>query len=653
MPHSTESTTTTIHRRDYLRNTATGTKKNQMEKFPEIDTSFVGQPEDTILSANRFDKTPQTATLPLEAWHRKAERAPLPSTWRGQIQPNDLRGNGYAPPIRKHGRQKSLSDAFNTIRTRKGSISANAHEIADALKVPVSQTLIVWESLYYTCEIIALQIRLFLYLLWMTLLALWTSLQSLWMSLMLSSRRYLHSLGRAPIGRFFHSLRTYINRFPIQALCIVWYGFSAASNNTSKKVLNSFGYTATLTWIQFVFVCSGCLFVSLSSKHSHFLRSIPELRNGIRRPTKQIFWTTLPMALFQIIGHLLSSSATKQISVSLVHTIKGLSPLISVLVLRFWKDIRYPLTTYISLIPLTIGVMLACSGKGLRGDFPGIFCAFAASIVFVIQNIWSKKLFNAATVAESGRGEKIKSLDKLNLLFYSTLQAAGITSLYWFYAEGHDLIWDFLTTGKLPIKAGKGELEPMSMSWLVWWFLLNGITHFGQNVIAFILLAKTSPVTYSVASLIKRVFVILASVVIWRAEITGLQGFGILLTCFGLYLYDRCKEDKIDKRAALAGIKEEPLLPTENSAPILNDKGNPMYGLGIVPANGYALSGGIANPYINGRVNGTRERSNSGSGRKRADSLRSGGERRNSHVAWLAPGTKAEETWKSGDVKAA
>jgi len=43
----------------------------------------------------------------------------------------------------RHGRQKSLSEAINIIRTRKGSMSQNAHEIADALKAPVSPMLVV------------------------------------------------------------------------------------------------------------------------------------------------------------------------------------------------------------------------------------------------------------------------------------------------------------------------------------------------------------------------------------------------------------------------------------------------------------------------------------------------------------------------------
>ena len=52
--------------------------------------------------------------------------------------------NGSAQaPASRHGRQKSLSEAFRTIRTRRASVSANAHEIADALRAPISPSIIV------------------------------------------------------------------------------------------------------------------------------------------------------------------------------------------------------------------------------------------------------------------------------------------------------------------------------------------------------------------------------------------------------------------------------------------------------------------------------------------------------------------------------
>ena len=42
-----------------------------------------------------------------------------------------------------HSRQRSISNAIN--RMRSGSMSQNAHEIAEALRAPVSYKLIVWD----------------------------------------------------------------------------------------------------------------------------------------------------------------------------------------------------------------------------------------------------------------------------------------------------------------------------------------------------------------------------------------------------------------------------------------------------------------------------------------------------------------------------
>lgn len=57
-------------------------------------------------------------------------------------------GSSTPLPSRGHGRQKSISEAFRTIRDRRGSVGQNAHEIADALRAPVSAKLIVCFTTY-------------------------------------------------------------------------------------------------------------------------------------------------------------------------------------------------------------------------------------------------------------------------------------------------------------------------------------------------------------------------------------------------------------------------------------------------------------------------------------------------------------------------
>jgi solute carrier family 35, member E1 len=108
-----------------------------MEKFPDhVDT----------LSANDHQNRPTSPAVQSYANGRDSSR----DRWLPRRDSRSVRFPASGPPIpaiapngRGHSRQKSLSDAFRTIRSRKGSVSQNAHEIADALKAPVSPMLVV------------------------------------------------------------------------------------------------------------------------------------------------------------------------------------------------------------------------------------------------------------------------------------------------------------------------------------------------------------------------------------------------------------------------------------------------------------------------------------------------------------------------------
>lgn len=97
------------------------------------------------------------------------------------------------------------------------------------------------------------------------------------------------------------------------ALCLLWYTCSALSSNTGKVILNNFRFPVTLTIVQFFFVAGLC-----------FLVSRPELgwTTRLRSPTQAIVRGTLPMAAFQVGGHIFSSLAISRVPVSTVHTIK-------------------------------------------------------------------------------------------------------------------------------------------------------------------------------------------------------------------------------------------------------------------------------------------------------------------------------------------
>lgn len=323
-----------------------------------------------------------------------------------------------------------------------------------------------------------------------------------------------------------------------------------------------------------------------------------------------------------------------------MHTIKGLSPLFTVLAYRFIFDIRYPKATYLSLIPLTTGVMLACSGKhGFNGHFLGILYALLATIIFVTQNIFSKRLFNEAARAEAeGFNATSRKLDKLNLLCYSSGLAFLITGPIWFWSEGINIIGDFLWDGSVDLAQSPNAFDHGRLTLE---FVFNGTFHFGQNILAFVLLSMVSPVTYSVASLLKRVFVIFIAIIWFRSPTTNLQAVGIGLTFFGLYLYDRSSEkNKADQRARTMTETRggQSLLPLNTKNNFVPGQVAPVFE-SPVPMNGqaqhYQPTNGV--PYMNG------------DGHKKSDDFGRGRPRGNSNAPWLPPGTKQEDTWRTGD----
>lgn len=402
---------------------------------------------------------------------------------------------------------------------------------------------------------------------------------------------------------------------------------SALTNTSSKQILNAFPQPVTLTIAQFASVSLWCLVLTwTASVFPALRRAIPALKNGLRAPSWEVLSTALPLSVFQLLGHLLSSYATSKIPVSLVHTIKGLSPLFTVFAYRFFLKTKYARATYLSLIPLTAGVMLACS-TDFSTNFWGISASFVAAIVFVTQNIFSKKLFTASDrAAADGSVQRGKKLDKLNLLCYCSAGAFMFTAPVWLYTEGFSILQDYWKDGTVTLNMRKSALDHGP---LVGEFVLNGLFHFAQNIMAFILLSMMSPVSYSVASLIKRVWVIVIAVLWFKSSTTRIQLVGIALTCFGLYLYDRTSsEDPAERRTKTDHFRHrQALLPVTELA----EKKQP---------NGHTVQ----------HVAGMNEKFSFPSAQfKRDDDASKARDSSPGNQQWLPPGTKQESTWEPGD----
>lgn len=151
-------------------------------------------------------------------------------------------------------------------------------------------------------------------------------------------------------------------------------------------------------------------------------------------------------------------------------------------------------------------------------------------------------------------------LDKLNLLFYSSGMAFLLMIPMWLYYD----LPAFLTPTTLIAHPSRGHTVPHSVAY---YFFMNGTVHFAQNIIAFIILSSTSPVTYSIASLIKRVAVICIAIVWFNQSVHPVQGFGIAMAFLGLWMYNSAKGDveKGENKMRRVEAARDLILPSTNA----------------------------------------------------------------------------------------
>lgn len=210
--------------------------------------------------------------------------------------------------------------------------------------------------------------------------------------------------------------------------------------------------------------------------------------------------------------------------------------------------------------------MLACSFDISASNVFGLVCAFGSTLVFVSSNIYFKKIVPSTTGASTASAHAPGSsastssrLDKINLLFYSSSLAFAF------------MLPLFLYSDLLPIlaeSASRSISAPPRVKHVAYYLFLNGTSHFAQNILAFTILSSTSPVTYSIASLVKRIVVILMAIVWFHQTVHPVQAVGIALTFAGLYMYQNAKGEmeKVEKKVRkIESIREGSFLPSSRA----------------------------------------------------------------------------------------
>lgn len=366
------------------------------------------------------------------------------------------------------------------------------------------------------------------------------------------------------------SVQDYLPEVDIKviAICLIWYVTSSISSNVSKAILREFTHPVALTELQFMVSALLCVsFIATvnslripSVSHSPIAKAFDSFPEGILptylngnfkesilgkflRPSRLIFLATFPMGIFQFVGHITSHKATSLIPVSLVHSIKALSPIVTVTYYRIFEGKKYSAMTYLTLVPLILGVIITCwsthgSKKPNSPDdslsmTSGLFYASVSMFIFVSQNIFAKNILTVR--CKKGILPSATASPKLNQPDVSTLQIDKITILFYCSCMGFLMTLPPFLTGELI----QHQSVFRGLTWRVSALILfHGVTHFFQALLAFQLIGMLSSVNYSVANIMKRI-VIISVALAWESGFDFVQLIGLLMTLGGLYGYDK------------------------------------------------------------------------------------------------------------------
>ncbi|KAF8391507.1 hypothetical protein HHK36_023812 [Tetracentron sinense] len=282
-----------------------------------------------------------------------------------------------------------------------------------------------------------------------------------------------------------------------------WWALNVVFNIYNKKVLNAFPYpwlTSTLS------LATGSLMMLIS-----WATRIAEAPK-----TDMEFWKTLfPVAVAHTIGHVAATVSMSKVAVSFTHIIKSGEPAFSVLVSRFLLGETFPMPVYLSLLPIIGGCALAAVTE-LNFNMIGFMGAMISNLAFVFRNIFSK------------RGMKGKSVGGMNYYACLSMLSLLILTPFAIAVEGPQM-W----------AAGWETAISQIGPHFVWWVAAQSVFYHLYNQVSYMSLNEISPLTFSIGNTMKRISVIVSSIIIFRTPVQPVNALGAAIAILGTFLYSQ------------------------------------------------------------------------------------------------------------------
>ncbi|KAL7541062.1 hypothetical protein ACHAXR_010603 [Thalassiosira sp. AJA248-18] len=287
----------------------------------------------------------------------------------------------------------------------------------------------------------------------------------------------------------------------------LWYLFNIGYNIYNKQALNALAYPWTIATIQ---MATGILYF------------VPLWLTGIRKAPKlslDDLKTLLPIALCHTGVHVGAVIALGAGAVSFAHIVKASEPVVTCGANALLLGEVLPVKVYATLLPIIGGVAIA-SMKELSFTMLALASAMLSNVSSSLRGVLSKKTMSGKQIGEN--------LDAQNLYAVLTAMSTLILIPMMLAVEGTGFLGAFKD-----VVAG-GAFTNKSLSTLL---LLGGASYYLYNEVAFLALGKVNPVTHAVGNTIKRVVIIVASVVAFKTPMSTGSIIGSSIAILGTLMY--------------------------------------------------------------------------------------------------------------------
>ncbi|XP_002960623.2 triose phosphate/phosphate translocator TPT, chloroplastic [Selaginella moellendorffii] len=284
----------------------------------------------------------------------------------------------------------------------------------------------------------------------------------------------------------------------------MWYFLNVIFNILNKKIYNYFPYPYFVSVVHLIVGVAYCL-VSWAV-------GAPK-----RAPIDgQLLGLLTPVSFCHALGHVMTNVSFAAVAVSFTHTIKALEPFFSAAASQFILGQQISLPLWLSLTPVVLGVSMA-SLTELSFNWTGFVSAMISNIAFTYRNIYSKKAMTG--------------MDSTNVYAYISILSLLFCIPPAVVMEGPKL----LQHGFADAIAKVGMVKFLSdLFWV-------GMFYHLYNQIANNTLERVAPLTHAVGNVLKRVFVIGFSIVIFGNKISTQTGIGTGIAIAGVTIYSLIK----------------------------------------------------------------------------------------------------------------